>query len=147
MLDLASELDVIEYKTTWSDGSNSRVLVFELSYMPASSAVLMLGKRYDHDTDIGTFTAIWDWALIRKYAATPPTLTLDNDETMVASVPQVPVGKVLLQRTRLLERRLRPRRRLLSRHVRRRRRERHRDGRGLRGRHLHRVRRRPTLRL
>src|SRR5262249_20793844 len=40
--------------TTWSDGSNTRTLTFSQNYTPASGA-LMLGKRYDDDTDDGAF--------------------------------------------------------------------------------------------
>lgn len=66
--------------TVWADGSNSRTLAFSQAYNP-SSAALTLGKPYDDISDgSGTFTADWDWALIRKYAATPPTLVASNNE-------------------------------------------------------------------
>lgn len=67
--------------TTWSDGANSRSLTFRERYTP-SGAGLMLGKRYDDFVDDGEFTVVWDWALIRKYAATPPTLVANADESV-----------------------------------------------------------------
>jgi hypothetical protein len=66
--------------TLWSDGSNQRNLTFSQAYSP-NAAALTLGKPYDDVSDrSGTYAADWDWALIRKYAATPPTLAANNDE-------------------------------------------------------------------
>lgn len=67
--------------TTWADESNSRTLTFSQNYTPTSAA-LMLGKRYDNIIDDGAFSADWDWALIRKFAPTPPTLIANGDEAV-----------------------------------------------------------------
>ena len=88
--------------TLWSDGSNQKNLTFSQAYSP-SSAALTLGKPYDDASDrSGTYTADWDWALIRKYAATPPTLAANNDETPDAasrgcSVRCDPSGRLPMQ--------------------------------------------------
>ncbi len=76
--------------TVWADGSNTRTLTFNQAYGP-SSAALTLGKPYDNISDgRGTFTADWDWALIRKYAAVPPTLVANNNEAPDAASRSCP---------------------------------------------------------
>jgi hypothetical protein len=58
---------------TWIDGSGVQTFTGTASYTP-SAAPITLGDRYDGNVNADTGSADWEWIIVRKYAAVPPTL-------------------------------------------------------------------------
>jgi hypothetical protein len=65
----------------WSDGATNVSTVGVAAYAPPGAPVT-LGQRYDNDITRTrqSYSADWDWVLVRKYAATPPTLVASGVE-------------------------------------------------------------------